>query len=75
MQYDFIATPCSMNGEPGYMVKQLRPDGSTAAEGWQPNLDSLEGITIDGYKPRLQIVEKSAFSAPKKGAKLHLLHP
>lgn len=56
MQYDFIATEAKLDGADGYLVKQLRPDGSTASEGWQPNLDSLQGITIDGHTPQVQIV-------------------
>ena len=70
MQYVFKATPCStMDGTPGYMVKQVRPDGSIATEGWQPNLDNLQELGMP-----VEVADSNGvFVAPKR-ADLHLLH-
>ena len=45
----FKATPCSMNDEPGYYVRQVRPDGSIASEHWTDTLDDLTslGLTVE----------------------------
>jgi hypothetical protein len=57
----FKATPCMMNGEAGYHVRQVRPDGSIATESWTDTLKDLQDLGL-----QIEIIEENGSFGPLK---------
>lgn len=59
----FKATPCTMNGEAGYHVLQVRQDGSIATESWTDTLKDLQDLGL-----QVEITEENgSFGSHKRG--------